>query len=476
MSTVAYTLRIVPIERIYRPTLPAAAAVANQHGIALRAQGRRNEALAALRDAVARFPDLAELRSNLALVLDESGETEAALRTYAQALAIAPELAAAEIGMAAILLRGARTGEAKERYLRVLGREPDNVPANLAMYEIEQIEGSPQSAIAFQARALAKQQVFTLAAPHERRRVLALLAPGDWLANTPVDFLFDRETTTLHKLYLVSPEQARLVVPPHADVVFNAIGESERCSEALNLASQLVARLGVPYVNDPQAVLRTNRMRLVECLNGIANCVTPPVARVEREDLERGCLPFAPPYLIRPVDSHAGHDLSKIDATGEIQGYLDRTRVPAYYVSPFVEYRRPDGYYRKYRVVCVDGIPYPYHLAISPNWMIHYYNAPMADNAWMRAEEERYLAGFESVFDAPLHRALRDVALAVGLEYVGIDCSIGVDGRLLVFEVDPAIIVHASDPAETYPYKRRYVTRIFKAVERMVDSRRARPL
>jgi hypothetical protein len=123
-------------------------------------------------------------------------------------------------------------------------------------------------------------------------------------------------------------------------------------------------------------------------------------------------------------------------------------------------------------VVFVDGTPYPVHLAISPNWMIHYYNAPMDEHQWMRDEEELFLSDLDSAFEGAPKAALDDLARVAGLEYFGIDCSIGRDGRLLVFEADTAMLVHASDPIELYPYKHRYVPRIFRAIEEMIDRRK----
>ena len=65
------------------------------------------------------------------------------------------------------------------------------------------------------------------------------------------------------------------------------------------------------------------------------------------------------------------------------------------------------------------------------------------------------------------------IAQAVGLEYFGIDCTIGRDGRLLVFEADAAMLVHTTDPVDLYPYKHEFVPRIYRAIERMIDARKA---
>ncbi|GAC1504139.1 MAG: hypothetical protein NVS1B14_09890 [Vulcanimicrobiaceae bacterium] len=203
-------------------------------------------------------------------------------------------------------------------------------------------------------------------------------------------------------------------------------------------------------------------------------CNSPPTVRLAREVLARNDSPFAPPFIVRPVGSHAGRGLEKIEHESELPAYLQRVPDEQLYVTQYVDYSGPDGHFRKFRIILVDGEPFPFHMAISKNWMVHYYNAPMADNAWMRAEEEHFLASVETLFTVSHRQCLRDIARALQLEYVGIDCAIDREGRILVFEADPGVIVHISDPIELYPYKHQHVPRIFRAVERMIDGRIAR--
>ncbi|HEY8314866.1 MAG TPA: tetratricopeptide repeat protein [Candidatus Baltobacteraceae bacterium] len=464
--------RSVPIDPSYRPTSPSltAAAEANRRGIALRAAGRPDDAIAAFRDGLANEAGAAELHGNLAITLDEAGQRDAARDAYAAALQIDPAFVPAHLGLGSLDVRAAQYERAEAHYRRAVAVDPDNVTANLALYELAQIAGRNDEALAFQLCALRRQQLFSQVAPRERRRILVLMAPGSWQANTPVNFLVDPETTTLHTLYLLGKDELEELALPPCDLIFNAIGESDEAPPALELASTVIARLGLPYLNAPQRVLVTNRVALVDALEGIDGCVVPPIARISRETVAARLLPVDVPFIIRPVDSHAGHDLARIDALGELDAYLERAAQGEFYVSPFVDYRSSDGFYRKYRIICVGGEPFAYHLAISPNWMIHYYNAPMREHAWMRAEEERYLADFHGVFGEALQRALRDVASTIGLEYFGIDCSIDQDGRLLIFEADPAMIVHVNDDPELFGYKHRYVPRIFAALERLIDS------
>jgi hypothetical protein len=103
--------------------------------------------------------------------------------------------------------------------------------------------------------------------------------------------------------------------------------------------------------------------------------------------------------------------------------------------------------------------------------MIHYLNADMAEFAWMRDEEARFLADLSSAFAPRALAALHAIAARCELDYCGLDCAIDAEGHVLVFEIDAAMLVHLWDPIDLYPYKHQYVPRIFQAVERLVMDR-----
>jgi tetratricopeptide (TPR) repeat protein len=410
---------------------------ANQAAIELRAQGRLPEAIAAFRAALEAFPKTAALRQNLAQALYESGDLPGAIAEHRA----------------------------------VLAADPHDLASHLALYELLQMTGDRELSLAHQRLALEDQRVFTRIAPHERRSVLLICAPGDWQANIPVDFLLDPETTTVVKLYIL--DESRLVreTLPRYDVAWNIIAESREALPYLRLAARLLPAQQVPYINEPARVARLSRHNLPEILKDTGAHVAA-VTEVEHAALAAGAIPYAFPVIARPVGSQAGSGLERLDDAAACSDYADRVEATAYYVSPFVDYSSADGYFRKYRIVFVDGEPFAVHLAISDKWMVHYYNALMAEHAWMRAEEERFMENLQSVFDGPRYETLKSIASAVGLEYFGIDCAIDRDGRVLVFEADPAMLVHTSDPIELYPYKHRLVPRIYRAIEHMLDKRK----
>ena len=78
--------------------------------------------------------------------------------------------------------------------------------------------------------------------------------------------------------------------------------------------------------------------------------------------------------------------------------------------------------------------------------MVHYPSAGMTK----RAEEAAFMRGCDTGFAVRHAAAFRSLCDKIGLDYFGIDCAETRDGRLLLFEADVAMIVHALDPEPFY--------------------------
>ncbi len=172
---------------------------------------------------------------------------------------------------------------------------------------------------------------------------------------------------------------------------------------------------------------------------------------------------IALPAVVRPIDSHAGRGLASVQTPAELDAHAERFPSALYGVSAFVDYRSPDGYYRKYRFMIIDGAAYPYHLAISPRWIVHYRSSPMEEHEWMRLEEERFSAQPMAVFPQWNHVA-ETIAQRTQLDYLGLDVTRLDDGTMLVFEADPAMLVHDEDESGPLCFKRPYVDAIRPSV------------
>ncbi len=365
-------------------------------------------------------------------------------------------------------LRQMRLDDAVAAFTRALAEDPENVAAHLGLYEALQVKGDRQAAVAHQRRALRHQQLFLdKPAPKGAPIVLLVATPGDWQANVPLEFLYSSLNLGFYKVFIGDG----LPVPdPRAlpgDVVFNAVAQSDAADETLAMLETWLPQTGRPVLNSPAAVRKLSRESVARDYARVSGALVPNVRRVKRESLPEA---VELPAIVRPVGSHAGSALAKIEGSGELAAYLAATAGSEFYVAPFIDYRSPDGYFRKYRIIFVGGVPYAHHLAISDRWMIHYYNALNEREAWIRDEEARFLGDVFTAFDGPRRGVLEELAARVALDYFGIDCGIMPDGRVLFFEVDAAMIVHLGDPPELYPYKRRYVPRIPEALERLIRS------
>jgi glutathione synthase/RimK-type ligase-like ATP-grasp enzyme len=180
------------------------------------------------------------------------------------------------------------------------------------------------------------------------------------------------------------------------------------------------------------------------------------------------------PVIVRPLGSHAGFGLDRIDDTGALRDYLGKRPEEEFFVSPYVDYAGADGLFRKYRIVVIGGKAYACHMAVADQWKVWYLNADMALSVPNRIEEAVFMQFFESEFAARHAHALDEMARRIGLDYFIVDCAETRDGKLLVFEADNSAIVHDMDPPNVYPYKPAQMQIIFNAFAAMLHERATR--
>lgn len=348
--------------------------------------------------------------------------------------------------------------------------------AHRMLWEVCQVLQDRDAALAHLQAAIDEDPLFTrpganLAAA--QRSVLVLAVPGDFQANLPLDRLFD-DNTALHTLWLSDPaailRDPAAAIPaqlPPTDCVFIAIAEDSRHGEALLAADALARAIGRPVINRGDRIAKLSRAGTAALLRGLPDAVVPSHHLVEHGER----LPVAYPVIIRPLGSHAGQQLERIsDDIGLDRYYAAHEDVRRFTVAPFVDYRSEDGWWRKYRVIFVDGAPYPLHLAIHDDWAVWYYNAGMLGCTAKQSEERRFLGSLQAAFPSRAVSALQEVGRRVGLDYFGLDCSVMPDGRLLVFEIETGMIVHERSGQGLQAHEDPSF-RIRRAVEELIDRR-----
>jgi hypothetical protein len=334
--------------------------------------------------------------------------------------------------------------------------------------------------LSLQDEALEANQVYRVGhAAEGALRLLALVSPGDLMTNTPLDFLTNHLNVRLDLVYLLPGRPLPSEVPDH-DIAFFAVGEAD--PPELERLRRLFARWPRPVLNDPGFLPVLERDTLSQLLADIPGLCSPPAVAVSRQALEAHIEYGASiegfeapsdvyPCLIRPLASHAGTGLARVNTPADLAKYLYFSFGQRFFLTAFEDYSGPDGLFRKSRVAFIDRQPFLCHMAISAHWMVHYLNAGMSESADKRAAEANAMTEFEYGF-ARRHAAAFDALHArIGLDYYSIDCAETQDGRLLVFEADAAAIIHLMDPPELFPYKPPHMLRAFRAFEDLLHRR-----
>jgi glutathione synthase/RimK-type ligase-like ATP-grasp enzyme len=342
-----------------------------------------------------------------------------------------------------------------------------------------QLRGNRDLALSMQAQAIETQQIYSPPTVNGQTniRLLAIMGAGDLMANTPLEFLMEDSDIALDIVYVTQHLPLPASLPDH-DVLFIAVAQSDQNMPLLNEINVAIASWPRPVLNKPDRIALMSRNEACALLKSAPGVEMPITVRVSRQDLEQlafGKLPLTGiledgqfPIIARPVDSHAGKNLDKIEDVDALLNYLQNMPNDEFYLSRFIDYRGQDGLFRKYRIVLIEGKSFVCHVGISEHWMIHYLNAGMAESAEKRAEEARFMADFDSVFANKHATAFKTINERVGLDYLGIDCGETHDGKLLIFEVDSCMIVHAIDPVDIFPYKQPQMNKVFGAFRQML--------
>jgi tetratricopeptide (TPR) repeat protein len=425
-------------------------------------------ALQELEAAEALVPADAGLHRALAGAYHAAGrEIEAKAQTCAaDALDAGAPLALFNLGTAFLMV--GQNDAAAKWYNLALRLDPDLTVAHQNLASVLDLQGDVKAARSHRDLAYRRQCVFVEPAAAPKRRVLILSASGR--GNVPIKWLLPSDVNTHIKWFV---EYANLRTQndlPEHDLVFNAIGDPDMEKPGRAAVRRFLRTCTKPLLNAPDRVARTRRDRLAGLLAGIRGIEVPCVARVRclrdaETAIDKAGLGF--PLLVRPVGSHGGDGLGRLDTQAALHEFAF-DRAPSWYLSAFRNYQSQDGYWRKYRVIFVDRKPYPYHLAISRRWLVHYVTANMLSDAAKTQEESRFLQNPIATLGVTAMDSLRAIGDRLDLDYAGIDFACLPDGRLLVFEANATMLVHPETLA-ILDYKNPFVRAIRDAFGALLD-------
>lgn len=241
------------------------------------------------------------------------------------------------IGLAAIARQGFAGIDLMPLWQKLANRvtqNPADTGALLDLSMIELIVGRRANRLSFQAQALTQQRIYRLPAPSAVEaplRLLAFMAPGDFMANTPVEFLLEQSAVQLDILYVLPHEPLPAFIPDH-DIAIVAIAESPENRAHLETMAKIAETWPVPILNPAARIARLTRDGAWQLLAGAAGLAMARNARIDRstldavatgkQGLDRSLPGAALPIIVRPLGSHGGQGLARIESEAELRAYL----------------------------------------------------------------------------------------------------------------------------------------------------------
>jgi glutathione synthase/RimK-type ligase-like ATP-grasp enzyme len=258
-------------------------------------------------------------------------------------------------------------------------------------------------------------------------------------------------------------------------VIFNEISDPDSHTTSLKRCEAFCDMQKVTVINRPEAILQTRRDIISENLKNQPGLIMPLTVRFNPEtpeDVGQGIAQagLQYPVIFRQAGDHGGISTVLLNSEADINAamYAFALDGRAYYLTEFRDYASPDGLYRKYRVVVVEGKPYLRHMIVSSHWLIHSSSREFMKAQPQYAEEEAsVLATFDEKLRPLLSPLTQTLAEKLQLEYFGIDCNVTADNRLLIFEINANMNILTNNQAKPNIWEKP-ISAIISHVEKMV--------
>ncbi len=242
-------------------------------------------------------------------------------------------------------------------------------------------------------------------------------------------------------LYLHPGDEVPIRLGPGA--LLNHAADPDLCKETLRLIERIGRKVQRPCFNHPSAIARTTRDEVARLLTGIAGLVVPKTIRSDAatprelsEAVSRAGLAY--PVLVRVAGSHGGLDMVRVagaDAMADIATLRRDGR--SLYVTEFRDFVSPDGFYRKARIVVVEGRIFLRHFVIGNQWLLH--TEKRAEHT--EDEERAMFAAFDAEWVPRLQPIFAEIGRRLDLDFFGVDCNIDSSGQVLLFEANSCMYI-----------------------------------
>lgn len=399
-------------------------------------------------------------------LLFAQGFTSAARTAYDRALVVNPDNLAARLHLGNLLRLSHDADRATREYEAALRIAPACREAHQGLSYVLETADPPRAAHHRQCGFAGSGVITTpYRGRYAPRAVLRFVSAQG--GNVPLGAVLDSARFLVHTI-VVEFAGADLALPAH-DAVINAIGDADRCADALAALPALLQLSAAPVVNPPDRVLRTSRASPWLRAAGVAGAILPDCAAVGRDGLIGGPPPgFRFPFLLRSPGFHTGEHFHLVQDAAGLRGALAHMPAGPLTAIQYIDTKAADGLFRKYRVMMIGGELYPLHLAASRAWKVHYFTADMAREEALRREEAAFLDAMPACLGAVAMQALRGIAERLGLDYAGIDFARAPDGQIIVFEANAAMTMVMPTVEPMWDYRRAAIGRAIAAAQTML--------
>jgi tetratricopeptide (TPR) repeat protein len=271
-----------------------------------------------------------------------------------------------------------------------------------------------------------------------------------------------------------SPGATWLSELPRLDLAFVIMADADAIdARGWNQAAALLDFLKLPTINEIPAVRSTTRNGVYERVYDIPGIVMPRTLRRTASNaselldaIEEADLKF--PLITRPTGTQTGAGMTLFQTRMEFLAAGDQIAPGEYYIAEFHNFRSEDGLWRKTRIFCIGNTIIPEHHVAAEDWNIHAGNARiLMKQAQFIDDEVDFIANFEERIGMPRLQALRTLHKRLGLDYLGVDCSLLADGRILVFEANAGMQFQSASQRER-PFLMKNRERISAAFTQMI--------
>jgi hypothetical protein len=266
-----------------------------------------------------------------------------------------------------------------------------------------------------------------------------------------------------YKMLIVSRHNLRqisqLSLAPFT-VIANMVTEPVRHRDILENVRKVLRTARGRVLNPPDAVLGTTREKVARTLAGIDNLIAPTAIRVAAntssgaatELFERAGM--AAPIILRRAGTHLGESMALFDSIEAAANALEPGH--EHIATQFVDFRSPDGLYRKYRVFFIGQHVVLRHMLLSNHWNVH-----GADRRRFMAPRPEIVAQERALFDsaepfpAKVQEVFKAVRARMAIDFFGMDFALKEDGTVVLFEanISTSFFPFAADPQFEYCQK-----------------------